>query len=390
MQETSHRGQALPKRDSLRKPTVVLVAHAVHDEGGMERAFAELVRRAHERYRVVVVSSELAPTLRPLVDWKRIRVPKRPFPLRFICFFVLAGLQLPRFPKDLVHALGAIVPNRVDAAEVQFCHAGFAAAAGGVVPSDAPALRRLNTAITRLLSLVAERWCYRPGRVKRFIAVSRGVGCELRRFFPAVPISLAPNGVNGAVYRPSSIIRSEVRRELGITDDEIVALFVGGDWNRKGLSIAVEALRHAPMVHLWVVGSGNTSRARAFAGKLGVVDRVRFFGARADGYRFYAAADMFCLPTQYETFSIAAHEAAASGLPIVATRVSGVDELVGVDKAGFLVDRSPVAVGQALERLGADADLRSRLGAIGRQRASALTWEAATDAVFAVYEELLV
>ena len=63
------------------KPTVALVAHGIHDRGGMERALYELVRRTHDRYRFVVLASELDERLHPSVEWQRIRVPMRPIPL---------------------------------------------------------------------------------------------------------------------------------------------------------------------------------------------------------------------------------------------------------------------------------------------------------------------
>jgi hypothetical protein len=77
--------------DHGHRPSVAIVAHEIHDAGGMERVFAELVRRIHPEWRVVLIASEVAVDLRPLVDWRRVRVPRRPFPLRFLMFFVLVG-----------------------------------------------------------------------------------------------------------------------------------------------------------------------------------------------------------------------------------------------------------------------------------------------------------
>ena len=67
------------------KPSVVLVAHGVHDHGGMERACAELLRRTHEEFDFIVISAQLDPALRALVKrWVRIRVPMRPIPLKYV------------------------------------------------------------------------------------------------------------------------------------------------------------------------------------------------------------------------------------------------------------------------------------------------------------------
>ena len=96
-----------------------------------------------------------------------------------------------------------------------------------------------------------------------------------------------------------------------------MCLFVGGDWDRKGLGVAIEAVslvRQRTPIRLWVVGRGESGRFEQLAERLGVGDHVRFFGPRADTERFYQAADIFVLPTEYETFSLVAYEAAASSL----------------------------------------------------------------------------
>jgi len=139
----------------------------------MERAFGQLIRRAHREYDLVVISSELADDLARLVDWRRTRVVARPAPLRFFLFYVLAGLRLWRVRRagDLVHTCGAVVPNRSDLASVHFCHAGFRAAVGTPVDGGAPLLRRMNTGLAVALSLAAEWWSYGRGRTRALAAV---------------------------------------------------------------------------------------------------------------------------------------------------------------------------------------------------------------------------
>jgi D-inositol-3-phosphate glycosyltransferase len=116
---------------------------------------------------------------------------------------------------------------------------------------------------------------------------------------------------------------------------------------------------------------------------------VRFFGARTEVEPFYRAADIFVLPTLYETFSLVAHEAAACRLPIVATRVSGIQDLVGDDEAGLLVERDPRAVGEALARLAVSNELRDAMGAEGRRRVAQQTWGRSAASVVDLYRALL-
>lgn len=370
------------------------MAHGIHDHGGMERAFAELVRRVHDRYDVVVLSTDLGEELRGLVEWRRIPAPSRPAPLRFAVFYLVAAARLARTRADLVHTLGAIVPNAADLASVHFCTAGYVESVGRLAAPGTPPLRRLNTSLARLLFLGAERWTYRRGHVSRLGAVSRGVARELARSFPGVRTVLTPNGVDPARFRPDPAAAHELRAELGIPAEDVVAVFVGGDWHGKGLALAIAALaetrrRSATPIRLLVVGRGDERRFRELADGLGVGPLVTFVGQRADTERYYAASDVFLLPSWYETFSLAAFEAAASGLPIVAAPVSGVDELVGDGEAGVIVERSPAALAAALAALAESPETRERLGAAARERSAAYTWERSTGAVLAVYRSLL-
>lgn len=372
-----------------RRPRLALVAHGIHDGGGMERAFAELVRRAHRDFHIVVVARDLAPELRPLVDWERVRLPARPVPLLLVWFFVAAGIRVRRSRADIVHTMGAIVPNRCDIATVQFCHAGYREATGALAPPDAPRLRRLNTMVARRLALAGEHWCYRSGRARVLAPVSEGVGRELRSHYPGPRIAVTPNGVDADRFRPDVAARRGLRAEEAVGDEEIIALFVGGDWDRKGLAVAIESLALTKArPRLWVVGRGDDRRFAALARKHGVADRVRFFGPRHDTERYYQAADVFVFPTLYEAFPLVVLEAAASGLAIVATPVNGVEELIG-DDAGFLVRRDADAVASALSELAADGDTRRRMGEAARRRCAEYTWDDVVGRVLALYGELV-
>lgn len=376
-----------------RKPVVALVAHGVHDHGGMERACGELIRRGGDQVDFMVVSAELSPRLRPFATrWIQIRVPPRPIPVKFVLFWALAGRALKRVNADIVHTVGAIVPNRVDIASLHFCQAGFQAATGQWAPRSAPWLRRANTAATRTLALSAERWCYRPSRLSGLAAVSEGVAKEATRHYPSVPVTVTPNGVDAERFHPDSAART-VLRSAEHVEDSFVVLFVGGDWRRKGLPLLIEALAQASGkgmdLRLWVVGNGDEEGFRRLVEQLRLESRVRFFGARRDTERYYQAADVFCMPSLYEAFSLAFLEAAACGLPLVIPPISGASELVGADEGGLLVERTPEAFGRALAQLAADPQLRTRMGNEARRRALAYTWQRSADSVLALYAELL-
>src|SRR5271154_3909986 len=105
---TTNRPRHAPLSDRAdHLPRVAIVAHGVHDHGGMERALAEVIKRIHDRYEIVVISSDLGDELHALVRWVPVRVPKRPIPLRFTLFYVLASLRLRMVKPDIAHTVGA-------------------------------------------------------------------------------------------------------------------------------------------------------------------------------------------------------------------------------------------------------------------------------------------
>ena len=373
------------------RPTIAIVAHDVLDtKGGMERVLAELVRRIHQDWRVVVISGQLSSDLRPHVEWRPVRLPRRPFPLKFITFFLLGGIRLARTRADVVHVTGAIVPNRADLATAHFCHAGFRKATGALAPQGRRLLRRMNTALSRALELAAERWCYRPSRIRFIAAVSPSIAAELATHYPTVPVEITPNGVDVQRFAPSSSERERFRRQETIASDELIALFVGGDWDHKGLAVAIGgvavARRRGANVRLWVVGRGQRHRYYQIAQQSEVGDWVTFFGIRPDVERFYQAADIFVLPSLYEASPLVVHEASACGLPIVGTRVRGIADLVGDGEAGILVDRSSDAVGTALAHLAFDRNQRNAMGLAGLGRADGRTWEESVSGVAELYQ----
>jgi glycosyltransferase involved in cell wall biosynthesis len=375
---------------SPRRLRVALIAHDVEDNrGGTERVCVELVRRLADQIDFTVVSRTLAEDLREKVVWIRVPTPERPFLLKYAAFFVLAGLRLRSGDADLRHSVGAIVPNRVDVVTVHFCHAGYRVATNRFAPPGSTLLRRLNTGVVRVASIAAERWSYRRARLRAFAAVSSGIAEELDTHFPGIPVVVTPNGVDQNRFRPCVGDRAPLRAE----GRPPVALFVAGDWAGKGLALAIEGLaeavrRGAESLELWIVGRGDERRFARLALRCGVADRLRFLGFREDVERFYQAADIFVLPSNYEAHSLVAHEAAAAGLPLVVTRVNGFERLVGDNRAGALVERDPRSIGAALARLALDPELRRRQSIEARTRARAFTWERSTDGVLSLYRDL--
>jgi UDP-glucose:(heptosyl)LPS alpha-1,3-glucosyltransferase len=376
------------------RPVVAIVAHGIHNHGGMERVTYELIRRLHTEFRFLVVAAKLEPSLIPSVErWIRIRVPRKPIPLKRATFYLLAGRALSKIEVDLIYTVGAIVPNRTDIAAVHFCHAAFADSNDAPAARRGPLLRRINGVLARRIALEEERRAFRPDRLRTFAAVSERVAAELELYYPDVASSIIPNGVDIDQYSPNKSVRQRIRGREGAEDGVIVAIFAGGDWDRKGLAIAIEAVGLARerglSAQLWVVGRGDQRRFASLIDNLGA-GVIRFFGERSDLDDLYKAADVFLLPSMYETFSLATLEAASSALPVIVTPHVGVGaSLVGANKGGRMVERSSDAFASALVEIGANAKLRMRLGEAARQQAIQFSWNSSAEKVRSLFVWLL-
>jgi glycosyltransferase involved in cell wall biosynthesis len=115
---------------------------------------------------------------------------------------------------------------------------------------------------------------------------------------------------------------------------------------------------------------------------------VRFAGPLHDIAPVYRAADAFLLPTAYETFSLVTYEAAASGLPLLVPRVSGVEDLLEHDRNGWFVPREGAGIAGWLNTLADEPELRERFGHAAREASLRFSWGAMVDAYVALYEEL--
>jgi UDP-glucose:(heptosyl)LPS alpha-1,3-glucosyltransferase len=177
-------------------------------------------------------------------------------------------------------------------------------------------------------SLLAQR------SASRVVVNSHMVKKEIVGFYayPEEKIDLVRNGVPLENFVFDPVLREQARAELKFKPDEIVLLFAGSGWERKGLLFAIEAIALCKnrQMHLLVAGRGNT---RSYKAK-----RVHFLGERADLAPIYAAADIFILPTIYDPFSNACLEALASGLPVITTRDNGFSEIIEHELHGSIVD----------------------------------------------------
>jgi glycosyltransferase involved in cell wall biosynthesis len=365
-------------------PEVTIVAHDIGPVGGMERQLSELISGLLEAgHRVTAVSRTCELPPHPGLRHVRVPGPARPFAIAFPCFALLGSLLTWARGRGVVHTTGAIVLNRAALCTVHLCHPAVGEVEGlSRVSRQSPA-HRLNARLAAAISHLAERFCYRPGRTRRLVGVSAGVATELRRHFPRMRerVLVIPNGVDTEAFRPPA------EGERNGRDGELDALFVGSEWSGKGLRIAIEALAGCPGARLTVVGRGDVDSYRRMAEAAGAADRVEFVGTSSDVASWYRRADVFVLPSAYETFSLVTYEAAASGLPLLATRVSGVEDLLRDGVNGWFVERDPGDLGGRIRALQGDPARRREMGAAARSASLEHSWARVVERYRELYAE---
>jgi len=191
---------------------------------------------------------------------------------------------------------------------------------------------------------------------------------------PGQRVGVLYNGIDVDAFA-SAGDRAAARRDLGAGPGEFLLLQVARLDYLKDHATAVRTLARvvtqAPNARLVLVGDGPERPAiEAQVRKLNLADKVRLLGTRADVARLLHGADAFLLTSTSEGIPLTVIEAMAVGLPVVATDVGGLREVVTDGETGFLAPaKDDAALAEHLLRLAADADLRRRLGGAGRSRA---------------------
>jgi D-inositol-3-phosphate glycosyltransferase len=302
------------------------------------------------------------------------------------------------FDYDLIHAhywlsgaVGLVLRDRWSVPLVQMFHT-LGHLKNGVARASAdrePAVRIEEEA--RIL-----------GAVDRIVAATTVERTHLVKHYGADParIAVIPCGVDTNLFLPGD--QAAARAALGL-DDQLQLLYVGRLAPIKGLETLLDAMARlraaGTRVHLSIVGgdadeplNGHEGELRARLARLDLRSAVTFVGAQPQERlrAWYVAADATVLPSHYESFGMVAMEAMACGIPVVASRVGGLQTTVRDGVTGLLVpDHDPAALAGALDRLLGDPDLRFRLGREGVQWAARHRWPCIAEAVCREYAALV-
>jgi UDP-glucose:(heptosyl)LPS alpha-1,3-glucosyltransferase len=166
---------------------------------------------------------------------------------------------------------------------------------------------------------------------------------------------------------------------------------VAQDFQRKGVHLAIEAMKRVddPKLLLLVLGNDNPAPYIRIAHGRGVADQVRFAGAVDDPRPYYRAADFFLLPTRHDPCSLATLEALAMGLPVVSTVFNGACQIMTDGEHGFVLPdpRDAGALAAALRKL-LDAPARQTMRQACLSLRPRLSYDAHLDRLLEIYASI--
>ncbi|MGI9596705.1 MAG: glycosyltransferase [Acidimicrobiales bacterium] len=222
---------------------------------------------------------------------------------------------------------------------------------------------------------------------------------QLVEYYDADPtrIEIVPPGVDHALFSPGN--QAGARWALKTSDDPLL-VFIGRIQPLKGVDIAVEALAKVARkdARLWIVGGasgkgggGEVDRVRGLIDDLDLTDRVDFIPAQPHHLlsTYYRAADICLVPSRSESFGLVALEAAACGVPTVASAVGGLLTLVDHGHTGYLVEgRDPADYAAWIDTILGDPVLARRLSVSAAARARTYTWSTSASRLRRLYDDL--
>ncbi len=374
----------------VRLPRIAVVVPKYGLVGGGERFAAELTGRLARtgRYEFHVFANRWgAPS--PGIAFHKVPAVRFPRSLRPLAFAWLADRMIARRGFDIVHA-----HERVLRADVFSMHA---------VPHGAWVrdVRRKRPSLFDRATISLERRMMANAGRSLFLPVSTIAADALRREYAVASdrVRVVHPGVDVERFAgpDRAACRAEIRARHGIGESDLLVLFVGMNFEVKGLGAIIDAVaiarraRPDARIRLLVVGKGDSRKYAELARGLGHGDAVAFAGPQADGVeRYYRAADAFIMLSLFDTFGMAVLEAMAAGLPVVVSPGVGAKDVVEEGVNGYVVPAagdSGAAAGAILAM--ADAEVRARLAAGASRTAARHTWDRTADEVGRVYDELL-
>jgi UDP-glucose:(heptosyl)LPS alpha-1,3-glucosyltransferase len=316
-------------------------------KGGVERVMLEtsnyLARRGHEAHAFAAEWEPDTSLIEPALIRHTIQLAGKGYLPRLAGFIRESRREIALLtpPADVCAGFGIESPQN-SVIWMQSVHRAWIEISRASSPLPVRVKQRLNPAHPVILTL--ERNRFRKRQYAHVVALSEVVKGDLQRFYgvPAEDITVIPNGYSPAEFNVPArdAMRTAIRSKLGIGSGEKAIVFVANELERKGfrpLLSAISSLKTGN-VKLIAVGRLNPDACQRQIQELGLADRVIWTGPTSNVAEYYAAADVFALPTRYEAWGLVIVEAMAAGLPVVTSALAGAAIAVKNHETGILLE----------------------------------------------------
>ena len=372
---------------NLKKIAVVVPKYGL--VGGGERFVFELTERLANvpDYEIHVFSNKWRSESDHITFHK---IPIITFPkwLTSISFAYLANRKIAKMHFDLIHSHDRVFKSNV----VTLHSIPHRTWVRDIRQKRRPSLFDHGTSWT-------EKQMYKYSGCQMFLPVSNLVKIKLLETFQIDErkIRVIHPGVDVERFQSDNPHnRQEIRDAFGISESDFLILFVGMNFEVKGLDSllsAIALLKSAydnNQVKVLVVGKGNNKKYKALAQKLGIGEQLIFSGVRNDIEKIYQAGDILVMLSKFDTFGMVVTEAMAASLPVIVSDNVGAKDLVVQGENGFVVDREDIETISSKINLMLNKEKRLEMGKKAHHTALNNTWEQMTLKVLDVYEALLV
>jgi glycosyltransferase involved in cell wall biosynthesis len=271
--------------------------------------------------------------------------------LKYLSFFIQTLFNVKK-GYDLIQSTQGQYPYS-DITYAHFCHRAYLATQWHT--SSAKGFRKFLRYLNHSFQSFFETISFKNSFL--IVVPSEGLKREITFYYPSASekIIIIPNPVDFNHFQvPLTFEKNQMRLELGFVNDDFVIVFSAlGDFSRKGLDILFESLVLSKniLIKILVVG-GAESEIIAYkfkAKNLNIENRVCFVGFKNDIRPYLWCGDIFSLPSSYETFSLVILQAAMSRLPVLVTKLYGVEEYIMNGINGWVVDRDSFKIAELLD-----------------------------------------
>jgi len=244
-----------------------------------------------------------------------------------------------------------------------------------------------------LFLYLREEFRHRFFKHRFIVTFSKEDADELKTLYPIKSeIVIIPNGIDINRFYPDILLRNKYRLLNKVNPNDFIMIFIGHEFERKGLKFIIDSLLYLDQkVKLWVVGGNITmiNQYKQIANKIGVGNRVKFFGYQRCINELLNASDVMVLASDIEPWGLVGLEAMATGTPFISTKTHGTKEYLKDGFNGLFINRDGRDIAEKISFLINNNDIYKQMCLNSRKTAESFSWDKITDKYIEIINLLL-